>query len=455
MAMKIIIVGCGKVGSTIAKQLCREGYDITVIDIDRQKLQDISAHDVLTIEGDGSNFKVLQEAGIESANLLIAVTGSDEKNLLSCLIGKRTGELKAIARVRNPEYNSESSFFRKGFGLSLTINPEMAAAKESARNFRFPTATRVEDFAQERAEILTFDLVEDSALVGNPVSYIHSNISSDVLVALVRRGTQTIVPAGDFVLEAGDEVSVFATADRANEFFRQIGLHAVSVKNVIIAGGGTLTYYLAKQLIESGIGVKIVEVNAARCEELSDMLPQAQIINGDASDEELLLEEGIEEVDGFAAMTGIDEINILLSLFVKARSKNGVKLVTKIGRIGFRDVIDSLALGSVINPKEITAEQIVRIARSMGASMTSEMEHLYHLADGEAEAMDFFIHEESPVVGVPLIELQLKPNILIGKIYRDGRLFTPTGSDTMEVGDGVVLLALSKDKITSLEDILA
>ena len=453
--MNIIIVGCGKVGSTIAKQLCNEGYDVTVIDNNPNKLRAVSdGMDAMAMVGDGTSYTTLKEAGIESADVLIAVTDSDEKNLLCCVIGKRTGNLAAIARVRNPVYSNEREFLQKGFGLAMLINPESAGAEEMGRIFRFPSAIDIETFAKGKIELLTVRISEKSLLVGNPLTYIHQKLRTDVLVAVVRRKGQVIIPSGDFVIEAGDLVSVIAEHEQAHEFFRKIGIETHRVRDVMIIGGGKMTYYMAKNLAASGIGVKIIEKDFKRSEVLSELLPDAEIICGDGTDEDLLLEEGIEKVDGVAAVTGMDEQNIMLTLFARSQSEN-VKTVTKVGKLSFTKVIDSLDLGSVVNPKETTAQYIIQFVRSMRASMGSNVENLYKIANGEAEAIEFHVTEKTRAVSIPLVKLDTKKNILIGKIFRNGRAFTPTGHDSIEVGDSVILVVLSKDKIRDLDDILA
>ena len=453
--MNIIIVGCGKVGSTIAKQLCNEGYDVTVIDNNPNKLRAVSdGMDAMAMVGDGTSYTTLKEAGIETADVLIAVTDSDEKNLLCCVIGKRTGNLAAIARVRNPVYSNERDFLQKGFGLAMLINPESAGAEEMGRIFRFPSAIDIETFAKGKIELLTVRIPEKSLMVGNPLTYIHQKLRTDVLVAVVRRKGQVIIPSGDFVIEAGDLVSVIAEHEQAHEFFRKIGIETHRVRDVMIIGGGKMTYYMAKNLAASGIGIKIIEKDLKRSEVLSELLPDAEIICGDGTDEDLLLEEGIEKVDGVAAVTGMDEQNIMLTLFARSQSEN-VKTVTKVGKLSFTKVIDSLDLGSVVNPKETTAEYIIQFVRSMRASMGSNVENLYKIANGEAEAIEFHVTEKTRAVSIPLVKLNTKKNILIGKIFRNGRAFTPTGHDSIEVGDSVILVVLSEDKIRDLDDILA
>ena len=453
--MRVIVVGCGKVGTSIASQLSQEGCNVTVIDKNPQHVVRVSdTCDVLGIEGDGSSYSTLEEAGVREADLVIAVTDSDEKNLLCCLIAKKGGHAATIARVRNPAYSKEAPFFRANFDLAMAVNPEMAAAAEIARVVRFPSAISIEVFAKGHVELLTFRLAADSILIGKTLYYIHSHLRCDVLVLLVRRGTQVTVPSGNFVLEGGDILSVVYRQGDEVGFFRKIGIETNPVRTVMIVGGGKITYYLARRLLKEKMTVKIIEQDRGRCDELAEYLHgNVDIIHGDGSDEEILLEEGIENVDGFVALTGLDELNVILSLFAKSKNPK-VKLVTKITRIGFADVIDSLDLGTIVNPKDITADYVVHYSRSLHASLDSNMEALYKLADGQAEVMEFRVKQESRVTGRELQKMKLKKNILIGKIYRNGSSFTPSGPDTIEVGDSVVLVAKAEDKIKDLEDIL-
>ncbi len=452
--MQVIVVGCGKVGTRIASQLSQEGCNITVIDNNPSHLRRISdTYDVLCVEGDGASSSTLEEAGVGEADLVIAVTNSDEKNLLCCLISKKSGNAHTIARVRNPSYSQESAFFRKNFDLAMAVNPEMAAAHEIARVFRFPSAISIEVFAKGHVELITFRLAAESVLVGKTLYYIHTHLKCDVLVLLVRRGSQVIIPSGYFELEGGDVLSVVYRSGDEIGFFRKIGMETNRIRTVMIVGGGKVTYYLARRLLKENMSVKIIEQDKDRCDELAELLHGAEIINGDGTDEDLLIEEGIQNVGGFVSLTGMDELNIMLSLYAKSQNPKA-KLVTKITRIGFADVIESLDLGTIVNPKDITADFMVHYSRSLQASIDSNMEALYKLADGQAEVMEFHVKQASNVTGRELQKMKLKKNILIGKIYRSGRSFTPSGPDTIEVGDSVVLVAKTEDKIMDLEDIL-
>ncbi len=450
--MKILIVGCGKVGATLAVQLCSEGHDITVLDISQERLQFVTdGNDVMGVLGDGTSVASLRAADLEHMDLLCAVMNSDEGNLLCCLIARRFSKCKTIARVRNPIYTEEIQFFKTEFDLAMVINPELAAALDIARVFRFPSAININTFAKGRVELLRFRVKDDSCLVGNSLSRIRSDYRCDVLVCIAKRGDEVTIPSGDYVVEAGDILSVVADPKNASEFFQKIGLMTNPVKNVLIVGGGKITYYLTKMLHHSGISVKIIERDRKRCEVLADDLPYAHIICGDGTDEALLAEEGMRDVQGIAFLTGIDEENIMLSLYAREESK--AKLVTKINRIKFDRVIEKLDLDSIVNPETTTAEYILQYARSMNNAEGSSVENLYTL-ENCLDAMEFILKKPSKVTGIPLKDLNIKDNIIICKIHRNGELITPGGQTTMEVGDTVVLVARRDYKLDNIDDIL-
>ncbi|MCR4780019.1 MAG: Trk system potassium transporter TrkA [Ruminiclostridium sp.] len=438
--MNIIIVGCGKVGQALAEQLNEEGNDITVIDILASKVNETAArYDVLGVVGNGATHLTQQEAGIKNADMLIAVTGSDELNLLCCLIAKKAGNCHTIARVRSPQYSSEAPYLKEELGLAMVINPEQAAAAEIARVLRFPSAIKIDTFAKGRVELLKFKLPEDSPLAGLAVKEISTKLHCDVLVCTVERGSNAYIANGEFRFLDKDIISIIASPKNANNFFKQIHYKMNSVKDVMIVGGGDITHYLCEILNRSGISIKVIEKDLARCEELSESLEYATIINGDAVDQDVLLEEGIDKVGAFVALTNLDEENILLSLF--AKSLNPGKLVTKVNRIDFDDVIRHLELDTVIYPKNITSESIVRYVRAMKNTIGSNVETLYNIIKGKIDASEFIIRENSPIVGKPLMELRLKPDVLVASIWRDRKVIIPRGGDCIQVGDGVVIVS--------------
>ncbi len=438
--MNIIIVGCGKVGQALAEQLNEEGNDITVIDLLASKVNETAArYDVLGVVGNGATHLTQQEAGIRNADILIAVTGSDELNLLCCLIAKKAGNCHTIARVRSPQYSSEAPYLKEELGLAMVINPEQAAAAEIARVLRFPSAIKIDTFAKGRVELLKFKLPEASPLAGLAVKEISTKLHCDVLVCTVERGSNAYIANGEFRFLDKDIISIIASPKNANLFFKQIHYKMNSVKDVMIVGGGDITHYLCEILNRSGINIKIIEKDLQRCEELSETLEYATVINGDAVDQEVLLEEGVDRVGAFVALTNLDEENILLSLFAKSMNVN--KLVTKVNRIDFDDVIRHLELDTVIYPKNITSESIVRYVRAMKNTIGSNVETLYNIIKGKIDASEFIIKENSPIVGKPLMELKLKPDVLVASIWRDRKVIIPRGGDSMQVGDGVVIVS--------------
>ena len=438
--MNIIIVGCGKVGQALVEQLNDEGNDITVIDKVAEKVNDVSSRcDVMGVIGNGATHSVQRDAGIDTANLLIAVTGSDELNLLCCLIAKKAGNCHTIARVRNPEYYSESQFLKDELGLAMVINPEFAAASEIARVLRFPSAIKIDVFGRGRVELLKF-LPENSPLAGCAVKEIVTKLHCDVLVCTVERGDEVHIANGEFVFEEKDVISIVAATRKAGEFFRKIKYKMNSVKDVMVVGGGEIGHYLCEQLIRSGMSVKLIEKDPARCETLCATLDDGvAVINGDASDQNILVESGLEQTGAFVALTNLDEENILLSLF--AKSVCDCKCVTKINRIGFDNVISKLDLDTIINPKSITSDTIIRYVRAMNSSRGSNMETLYNVIKGKVEAAEFIIKEDSPVIDVPLMELDLKPDVLVAAILRDKKVMIPRGHDSLQIGDAVIIVS--------------
>lgn len=452
--LKIIIVGCGKVGSTLVEQLAKEGHDITVVDKRADKLQELTAqYDVMGIEGNGASYSIQKEAGVDKADLMVAVTDSDELNLLCCTVAKRSGNCAAIARVRTPDYSREIGYLREKLGLAMVINPELESASEAARILFLPTALEVDSFAHGQAELIKIKIPEGNVLDGMTLAELGKKISRDILICAAERDGRVTIPRGSFSLKAGDLISFSATRSVAKQFLSDIGFRTDQVRSTMIIGGGKSAYYLAQQLLNVGIEVKIIEIDRARCEELSVLLPKAVIINGDGTDEGLLREEGIDRVDSVVALTGIDEENILLTLYVKRVSH--AKLITKINRITFREVITDLDLGSVIYPKYITAEAIVRYVRGKKNSMdNNNIESLYHIFDQRAEAIEFHIDGTSEVTGRPLMELPLKDELLVSSIYRDGKVRIPSGQDVILPGD-TVMIVTTHTGFNDIRDILA
>lgn len=450
--LKIIVVGCGKVGKTLVEQLYSEGHDVTVIDQNAQRVSDVAAaYDVMGVTGNGASFSTLMDAGIEKADVIIAVTQSDELNLLCCTVAKRVAKCSAIARVRNPDYGNEISYLREKLELAMIMNPELEAAREAARILFLPTALEVNAFANGQAELITFKLPTDNILDNKDLMSLSTVTQASVLICAIERGGEVMIPSGSFTIRGGDTITFAASRRAAVKFFSDIGIKTHSAKSTMIIGGGKAAYYLAQKLIEGGTSVKIIELDRQRCEELSILLPKAVIINGDGTDVDLLKEEGIEYVESFVPLTGIDEENVLLTLH--ARQISDAKVITKINRINFKDVISGLDLGSVIYPRYITSEAIIGYVRAKTESGDSNIETLYHLFDHRAEAIEFKVYEDSKVTDTPLMELDLKPHLLVAFINRQGKIIIPSGQDCIKRGD-TVMIVTTHTGFNDISDIL-
>lgn len=452
--MNIIIAGCGKVGTTLGEQLVGEHHEVTFIDTSADILKKIiGSMDVQVLEGNCTVYSTLKEAGIEYADLFIAVTNSDEINLLSCLIAKKAANCHTVARVRNPEYNEDIQFIKHELGLSLTINPEWATAVEIARLIQIPSAMEVDSFANNRVNMIRFLIPAGSVLDDMKVSDAGGRFKGKFLICVIERNHEIIIPRGDVILKRGDNISVIMPLVEVDKLCREVGIQTRNIKNVMIAGGGTVSYYLTRLLNKINVNVKIIEMDRARCEKLSILLPKAMIIHGDATDSKLLEEEGIADMDAFVALTGFDEENLFLSLHTRKVSK--VKNIVKINRIRVDEVSDELNLGSVVSPKFITTEFILQYVRAMENSKSNNsVETLYKLMDSRVEALEFMVEDTPGLTGVRLQDLKLKKNLLLCCINRGGELITPTGQDCLLPGDSVIIVTTHLG-LKRLADILA
>ena len=439
--MQVIIVGCGKVGRNLAEQLQAEDIDITLVDVIADKINDLCENiDAMGIVGNGASINTLMEAGVDTADILIAVTASDELNLLCCLIAQKANHCQTIARVRNPIYEKEIGFIKERLGVTMIINPELAAAQEISRLLRFPSAIKIDTFARGRVELLKFKVLPEFKLDGMSVSQISDAFRSDILVCAIESRDNVSIPGGDHIIHDGDMVSILASPLNAAAFFRKIGLKTNQVKNCIIVGGGTISYYLAHALLDMKISVKIIEQNKNRCEHLSELLPNATIINGDGTNRSLLLEEGLSESESFVTLTNLDEENVFLALF--AKSISDAKLVAKVNRLEFDDILAGLDLGSVVYPKYMTCDYIVQYVRALQNEAGNNIKTLYRILDDRVEALEFTVHEESAATGVPLSQLHLKKNLLLCCITRGSKILIPRGGDQIQVGDNVIVVTL-------------
>ena len=454
--MKIIIVGCGKVGYALCQQLNEEGHDITLIDKSAERLQSVTGNlDIQVMTGNGTSFLVQKEAGIENTDLLIAVTNEDEINLITCLIAKKAGNnCRTIARVRNPQYLNEIDYLKAAIGISSSINPEYAAAQEIARLIQVPDAIDIDSFARGRVDLLRIAIPEDSPYDNIKVFEFSKKFNREVLICILEHEHEISIPNGNSVLHSGDTISVIMPRKKIAGFCNALQMSAVrDIKNVMIAGGGTTAYYLAQILEKSGISVKIVEKDKERSHFLSLALPKAMIIHADATAHENLLEEGLPQMDAFVSLTTQDETNVFLSLYADKMAPK-CKKITKISKMARDEIIEELPIGSIISARNTTTEYILKYIRSLTGSYGSNVESLYRLMDNHVEALEFHIKDLCPVVDVPLANLKLKSNLLVCCIVRGRQIITPSGRDAIELGDTVIVVTTIKG-LQNISDILA
>lgn len=438
--MKIIIAGAGKVGSSVAALLAQEGHDITIIDHDPDTIQSVSNElDVICVEGSATNPETLREAGAGHADLLLAATEQDETNMICGISARKLGTAHVIARVRDPEYLHQTEFLREALGLSVIVNPEYECAKEISRTLRFPGAVRVDAFSKGSVEIVEHRIPAGGKLEGVALKELVQRFGAKVLVGVVERKGEGLIPNGNFVLQAGDRLSVTGATRELRRFFAAIGEYKRPVRRVMIMGGGRSSVYLTKMLQESGMSVTVVERDRERCDTLCDLIPEAHIVCGDATNSDVLQEDGLFSADAFVTLTGDDEDNIITALYAKNRGVD--KVIVKVNRDYLGEIIENVGLNSVVSPKDIVAQQLARYVRAMSNSMGGSMETLYRLADGKVEALEFKVSADSACVNIPLKDLKLKPNILISAIIRGSKSIIPDGASRILPGDHAVIVA--------------
>lgn len=452
--MKIVVAGLGKIGITIIENLISEGHDIVAVDSDYDVITEVNnIYDVMCVYGECTDYTTLTEAGTKEADMFVAVTGSDEINMLSCHFAKKLGAAATIARIRNPQYSENSiGFIKTHLNLDVAINPEQIVAKELYNIIKFPAASAIESFSHRNFELIHYRLKEDSVLIGLNLIEIRKKYAGNYLIGTVQRGEEAHIPNGNFVLKAGDMVGFIAPPQEIQKLFRQIGIMQKKARSVMILGASTTAYYLGKMLEASDNPVKIIEKDRERSEKFSTLLNDAVIIEGDGAEQELLLEEGIASTDAFVALTGMDEENILISIF--AQNQNVPKVISKVNRTELSAMADKLGIDTVVSPKKAVSDLISRYARAIDNSSGSNVEKLYKLVDGKAEALEFTVKEDFDGLNVPLFELNLKPQTLIAGIIRNRKPIIPSGSDVIMVGDRVVVLA-AEIKMNDLSDLLA
>lgn len=451
--MKIIVVGCGKIGTALIESLVNEGHDVVAIDRSPEALGEVSnVYDVISACGNGTDWDLLMEADAKNTDLFISVTGSDELNMLSCFLAKRMGAKHTVARIRNPEHNDGSlAFLRQELELSLVINPERLVARELYNLLKLPSAARVETFSARGLEMVELKLKSDWALDGMKLMDLRKKYPYNFLVCMVQREDSVTIPDGTFELKSGDKIGLIAPPTEILKLLKSLGILQKQARDIMILGASNTAYYLSKMLLSGGNSVRIVDKNDARCRDFSEKLSDAVMIHGDGAQQELLLEEGLSSMDAFVSLTGMDEQNILISYF--AQSKKVPKVIAKVNRDEFSPLAEQLGLESMVSPKRTVANVIVRYARALENSLDSSVETLYKLAGGKAEALEFTVRNDAPVCNIPLKELSLKPNILIAGITRGRKSIIPAGNDEIRGGDKVLLLA-SGHRINNLSDIL-
>lgn len=450
--MKVVIVGGGKVGRRLVEDFNNEGEDVTLIDIRSDVCDSIQeSFDVMCINGSGADLETLGGSDANRADLFIAVTDDDELNALCCVMAKQLGADRCVARVRKREYFKQIDFMRNALGINLIVNPEYTTAAEISRILRFPAAMHAETFAKGRIELIAFNVPEGSALCSKAIHEIYKKYKIKVLICAVQREGEVYIPNGNFVIRGGDTLSITASHRDLSHFMREIGVIQKKVKTVMIIGGGKISFYLAKLLLESGMKVKIIENNMQRCREIAEHLPKADVVYGDGTDWHVLEEEGIDRADSLVALTGIDEENMIISMYA-ARTRNVDKIITKINRESFMELMSDNSSCSIVSPKHITANLIIRYARAMKSAQDTEMRTLYRIVNNRAEAVEFIINCKSELTGRPISEIPIKNNVLIAAVLRNNRMFIPDGNCSLEVGDTIMLV--TTERISTLSDIL-
>ena len=450
--MKIVIIGDGKVGHKLTAQLSEENYDVVLIDQNEGKLKEaVNELDIFCITGNGADAAVQKQADVPHADLVIACASTDELNMLSCLLARRLGARHTIARVRNPVYYRQIDLLKEDLHLSMAVNPELTAANEISRVLLFPETSKVETFMKGRVELVEFNIRENSPLVGLSLAEVYRKFQIKILVCAVKRETEVYIPDGDFVLQQGDKMHIAAAHQDLESFFKSLGHKNAKVKKVLICGGGHVCFYLAGQLLQAGMQVKIIERDQRRCEELCELLPKATVINGDAADHDLLIEEGIGEADAVVSLTGMDEENIIMALFAKTQGVG--KIIAKVNEDSRAQMVEGLGIDSIVSAKSATADAIMSYVRARNNSASSaNVETMYQLLGGRVEALEFIIKSECRFTNVPLKNLKTRQNNLIACIGRNSRIIIPNGEDHLEVGDSVIVV--TKDHINNFSDIL-
>ncbi len=442
--MRIVIIGLGKIGRTILDNLSNEGHTITIIDEDNDKVQDfIERYDVFGVVGNGACMDIQTEAQVKGADLVIALTESDEVNILACLVAKTLGAPNTIARVRNPEYKKQIYAMKEEFGISMILNPERETANEIFSMIHIPSVAHLERFARGRVSLASIDVEKDCPLIGETLTSLSRKFQTKILVCAVQRGKEVTIPTGDFMIQEGDQLHFTSEASSLGDFLEEINLVKSPLKNIMIVGGGNIGFYLADELSKKKYKVKLIENDKSKVEEIADALPKAEIILGDGTKHDLLVEEGIESMDAFVTLTGIDEENIIVSMF--ANQKNVKKVIAKIDRDELVGMLGEVGIYNDVSPKDIVATRVIRYIRALANKRGSNIISLYRLVNNQVEALEFAVRKKEAIYNKPLKDMKIKKNCLIACIIRNNEVFVPDGNSYINCNDNVIVVTTYKN----------
>ena len=451
--MKIVIIGDGKVGRAIVEHTVQEGHTVIVIDKNPKIIEQIvDLYDVMGVAGNGANIDIQKNAGVDKADLVVAATSSDETNILCCLVARKLGAKQTIARVRDYDYYKQIHILQEDLGLAMTLNPELEAANEIMKIINFPQVNRMDSFANGNVDLVEMFVPEGSKLIGESLYSLHKKYDVNSLVCAVQRDNEVFIPKGNFTLQAKDRIHMTTGSSEVRGFLTKMGMNVSKLKNILIIGGGKIALYLGEKLIANKYKVKIIESDQLRCQELSQLLPEATIIHGDGTDQRILEEEGIKTTDAIVSLTGIDEENIIIAMY--ANKMNVHKIITKVNKQSFADLLETIDVASVISPKELTAARIVSYIRALNNSRGNNVITLYKLVNNKVEALEFVAKENSKILNKKLRDLKLKDNVLIGAIIRNNEVIIPSGEDMLMLNDSVIVVT-TNSYLDDLSEILA
>lgn len=443
--MKIVIIGLGAIGKTVLNSLSQEeDHTITIIDANKSKVESLmEKYDVFGVVGNGACLDIQNEANVNEADLVIVLTHSDELNILSCIIAKKIGAKRTIARVRNPDYRKPIASMKDDLGIAMIVNPEMETANEIFNLISLPSVAQIEQFAKGRVSLVEIVIEKGCSLIGETLISLGKKLNSKVLICAVQRGDEVIIPSGDFLIKEGDKIHFTSDARTLGDFLSEVKLVKSPLKNVMIVGGDRIGFYLADALSEKGYSVKLLEKDSSVADELSDTLSGVTIVHGDGTQHDLLIEEGVEDVDAFVALTDIDEENMIVSMF--ADKKKVKKVITKIKNDNLFGMLDEFNINNTVSPKQIVANRIISYIRALENTRGSNVLNMYKLVNNQVEALEFHAKKPEDIYNKPLKELPIKENCLIGCIIRKNEIIIPDGYSEIRIGDNVIVVTTHKN----------